>query len=316
MSQRMSNMDLNANEFPRLDLSPQNLRTVDDLGAGNGGTVTKVQHIPTGIMMAKKVVFIDAKPEVRKQILRELQILHECRSEYIVGFYGASLSDVYIFMCMEYMDMGSLDTIYQKHGPINVDVCGKIVYRVVHGLSYLYESFRIIHRDVKPSNILVNGRGQIKLCDFGVSGELINSIADTFVGTSTYMSPERIQGDQYSIKSDVWSLGITVIEIAHGCFPFAIDCDEDPDATTCAAPRGVQDVRSLSILELLQHIVHEPPPKLNRDGNFPESMINFVNVCLCKDPMKRPTPMDLRSHPFLVESQRAGTAKNFLTQHR
>lgn len=172
----------------RLELKNSNLRTICELGAGNGGTVTKVVHIPTGIVMAKKVVFIDAKPEVRKQILRELQILHECRSQYIVGFYGACLSDIHIYMCMEYMDVGSLDSIYTKHGPIDVDVCGKIVVTVVHGLSYLYEVHRIIHRDVKPSNILVNRRGQMKLCDFGVSGELINSIADTFVGTSTYMS--------------------------------------------------------------------------------------------------------------------------------
>lgn len=125
---------------------------------------------------------------MRKQILRELQILHECQSQYIVGFYGACLSDIHIYMCMEYMDAGSLDSIYSKHGAIDVDVCGKIVVTVVQGLSYLYEVHRIIHRDVKPSNILVNLRGEIKLCDFGVSGELINSIADTFVGTSTYMS--------------------------------------------------------------------------------------------------------------------------------
>ena len=118
------------------------------------------------------------------------------------------------------------------------------------------------------------------------------------------MSPERIQGDQYSIKSDVWSLGVTVIEIAHGCFPFAIETEDDPDATTHAAPRGVQDVRSLSILELLQHIVHEPPPKLNPDADFPPDMINFVTVCLCKDPVKRPTPMELRNHPFVLQGQR------------
>lgn len=186
---RMSVLDLkNATEPVPMDLNSGNLEFISDLGAGNGGTVTKVKHKPTGILMAKKVVFIDAKPETRKQILRELQILHECHSEYIVGFYGAYISDVNIYMCMEYMDVGSLDSIYSKHGPIDAAVCGKVVVTVIHGLSYLYESFKIIHRDVKPSNILVNRQGQIKLCDFGVSGELINSIADTFVGTSTYMS--------------------------------------------------------------------------------------------------------------------------------
>ena len=300
MSQQMSSMDLNSSQPRQLDVSARNLRMVADLGAGNGGTVSKVEHLPTGVMMAKKVVYIDAKPDIRKQILRELQILHECHSEFIVGFYGASLSDIHLYMCMEYMDMGSLDSIYQKHGPIEVNVCGKIVYAVVHGLSYLYEQFRIIHRDVKPSNILVNHQGQIKLCDFGVSGELINSMAHTFVGTSTYMSPERIQGDQYTIKSDVWSLGITIIEIAHGCFPFAIEMDDDPDATTRAGERRFEDVRSLSIFELLQHIVHEPPPKLNPEAHFPPSMVDFVKACLLKDPVRRPTPMELRTYPFMV----------------
>ncbi|WFD08581.1 mitogen-activated protein kinase kinase [Malassezia vespertilionis] len=290
----------------RYDLQTNNLRTLSELGAGNGGSVSKVEHIPTGVLMAKKVVFIDAKPEVRKQILRELQILHECKSKYIVGFYGACLSDIHIYMCMEYMDVGSLDRIYQRHGAIDVDVCGKIVVTVVHGLSYLYEVHRIIHRDVKPSNILVNRRGEMKLCDFGVSGELTNSIANTFVGTSTYMSPERIQGDQYSIKSDVWSLGVTMVELAHGCFPFATDTDEAAVQSSDAADSyKCQKGQPMSILELLQHIVYEQPPQLSVDMHFPEAMADFVNQCLCKDPTLRPTPMQLMNHDYVRQSKRS-----------
>ena len=82
----------------------------------------------------------------------------------------------------------SLDWVSRTFGPVRVDVLGKISEAVLGGLAYLYSAHRIMHRDIKPSNILVNSRGSIKLCDFGVSGELINSIADTFVGTSTYMS--------------------------------------------------------------------------------------------------------------------------------
>ena len=132
--------------------------------------------------------------------------MHDCHSDYIISFYGAFISDPNICICMEYMDKGSLDGIYKKIGPIDIDVVGKVALAVLEGLTYLYDVHRIIHRgkclwmlwtlllitvmgtDIKPSNILFNSKGQIKICDFGVSGELINSIADTFVGTSTYMS--------------------------------------------------------------------------------------------------------------------------------
>lgn len=337
LTQQLANLELGV-EY-KLDLKNEDLKTLAELGAGNGGTVTKVLHEKSGTVMAKKVVFIDAKPSVRKQILRELQILHECNSRYIVSFYGAYLNEPHICMCMEFMDKDSLDGIYKKYGPIPPEICGKIAVVVVHGLTYLYDAHRIIHRDVKPSNILVNGAGQIKICDFGVSGELINSIADTFVGTSTYMSPERIQGDQYSVKSDVWSLGVSVIELALGRFPFAEnedssdDSDVDDDllnnhdlsgtlSPTKPAPKldlkakkekrkskpaGVSlqgSSHQMSILDLLQHIVNEPPPQLP-EGKFPKLMEEFVQLCLIKDPAKRPTPKDLTKHKYVVQAEAA-----------
>lgn len=139
-----------------------------------------------------------------------------------------------------------------------------------------------MHRDIKPSNILVNSKGHIKLCDFGVSGELVNSVADTFVGTSTYMAPERIQGDRYTVKSDVWSFGLTVMELAIGKFPFASDQLGD-DAEN--APAG--------ILDLLQQIVHEPAPKLPKSDAFPQILEDMIQKCLYKEPERRPTPQEL-----------------------
>ncbi|KAK4045994.1 MAP kinase kinase (MEK) [Microbotryomycetes sp. JL201] len=225
LSEQLATLELGV-EF-KLDLKNEDLHVLEEVGSGNGGTVSRALHVPTKAIMAKKVVHIATSDTTRKQIIRELQIMHDCSSPYIVSFYGAYLQDPHICMCMEFMDKGSLDNIYKKVGPIPEPVLGKIALAVVSGLTYLYEEHKIMHRDVKPSNILLNSAGQIKICDFGVSGELINSVADTFVGTSTYMSPERISGDPYTVKSDVWSLGITMIEVAIGKFPFSGEADDN-----------------------------------------------------------------------------------------
>ena len=165
-----------------------------------------------------------------------------------------------------------------------MDVLGKITESILGGLVYLYEAHRIMHRDIKPSNVLVNSRGMIKLCDFGVATETVNSVANTFVGTSTYMAPERIQGGAYSIKSDVWSVGLTVMELAIGRFPF----DSSDSAAGDRASAG-----PMGILDLLQTIVHEPAPKLPKSEAFPGILEDFVAKCLLKNPDERPTPREL-----------------------
>lgn len=178
--------------------------------------------------------------------------------------------------------LSALDRISRQFGPVRVDVLGKIAEATLGGLTYLYIKHHIMHRDIKPSNVLVNHRGQIKLCDFGVSGELVNSVADTFVGTSTYMAPERIQGQKYTVKSDVWSFGLTIMELAIGKFPFdASDSISDGDG----APAG--------ILDLLQQIVYEPAPRLPKSEAFPQILEDMIQKCLTKTPDDRPTPKEL-----------------------
>ncbi|EED14070.1 MAP kinase kinase Ste7 [Talaromyces stipitatus ATCC 10500] len=269
----------------KLDLRSEDLVTLKEVGAGNGGTVAKVMHATTKVVMARKIIRVDAKENVRKQILRELQVGHDCNSPYIVTFYGAFQNESRdIVLCMEYMDCGSLDRISKEFGPVRIDVLGKITESILAGLVYLYETHRIMHRDIKPSNVLVNSRGNIKLCDFGVATETVNSVADTFVGTSTYMAPERIQGGAYTVRSDVWSVGLTVMELAVGRFPF--------DATDSAAGDRAS-AGPMGILDLLQQIVHEPAPKLPKSDAFPPILHEFVAKCLLKKPDERPTPREL-----------------------
>ncbi|KAJ5358061.1 hypothetical protein N7541_005219 [Penicillium brevicompactum] len=269
----------------RLDLRSEDLVTLKELGAGNGGTVSKVMHASTKVVMARKIIRVEAKENVRKQILRELRVGHDCNCPNIVTFYGAFQNEARdIVLCMEYMDLGSLDRVSKDFGPVRVDVLGKITESVLAGLVYLYEAHRIMHRDIKPSNILVNSRGNIKLCDFGVATETVNSIADTFVGTSTYMAPERIQGGAYTVRSDVWSVGLTVMELAVGKFPF----DHSDSAAGNRASAG-----PMGILDLLQQIVHETAPKLPKSDAFPPILHDFVGKCLLKKSEERPTPREL-----------------------
>ena len=166
LSNTLANLDLNAEV--KYDLRDEDLKDLNELGQGNGGSVKKVEHVPTHTIMAKKVpsllsslctrarahfwqiVLIDAKPSVRKQILRELQIMHDCHSEYIISFYGAFLSDPNICICMEFMDKGSLDGIYKRIGAIDIEVVAKVALAVLEGLTYLYDVHRIIHRGESP----------------------------------------------------------------------------------------------------------------------------------------------------------------------
>ncbi|XP_033045518.1 dual specificity mitogen-activated protein kinase kinase 5 isoform X10 [Trachypithecus francoisi] len=168
-------------------MNEQDIRYRDTLGHGNGGTVYKAYHVPSGKILAVKVILLDITLELQKQIMSELEILYKCDSSYIIGFYGAFFVENRISICTEFMDGGSLD-VYRK---MPEHVLGRIAVAVVKGLTYLW-SLKILHRDVKPSNMLVNTRGQVKLCDFGVSTQLVNSIAKTYVGTNAYMAPLQL----------------------------------------------------------------------------------------------------------------------------
>lgn len=184
----------------------------------------------TGVVMAMKEIRLELDEAKFAAIIMELDILHRCVSPFIIDFYGAFFQEGAVYICMEYMDGGSIDKLYGDGIP--EAVLRKITMSTIMGLKTLKDDHNIIHRDVKPTNILVNTRGQVKICDFGVSGNLVASIAKTNIGCQSYMAPERIAnggmaqagvnpaGGTYSVQSDIWSLGLSIIECAMGQYPY------------------------------------------------------------------------------------------------
>ncbi|KAF2726341.1 kinase-like protein [Polychaeton citri CBS 116435] len=243
----------------------------------------------TGIVMAMKEMRLELDDAKFQSIIMELDILHRCISPHIVDFYGAFFQEGAVYICMEFMDGGSCDKIYGDGVPENV--LRKITLSTTLGLKSLKEEHNIIHRDVKPTNILVNTRGQIKICDFGVSGNLVASIAKTNIGCQSYMAPERISSGgmsaagavgpgTYSVQSDIWSLGLSIIECALGRYPY---------------PPETYD----NIFSQLAAIVDGDPPDLPAD-RFSEAAHDFVAGCLNKIPNLRPTYPMLLQHAWLA----------------
>lgn len=272
---------------------------IGSLGEGAGGAVTLCRLKKGKTQFALKIITIDPNPDVKKQIKRELAFNKECASEHICQYYG-QFDDISgtISIAMEYCEGGSLDGVYREvkklGGRTGEKVLGKVAEGVLHGLTHLHGR-KIIHRDIKPSNILLCRSGQVKLCDFGVSGETgTKGDANTFIGTSYYMAPERITGQSYTITSDVWSLGVTLLEVAQHRFPFPADGSE-------MQPRA-------GLIDLLTYIVRQPIPKLKdevdehgRGIKWGENFKYFIECCLEKENSRRATPWRMLEHPWMVE---------------
>ena len=167
------------------------------------------------------------------------------------------------------MDMGSLDQVLARHAPggLSESVLAAMTFQSLWGLAYLRHEHRL-HRDIKPQNILLNSRGNIKLTDFGISRELDNSIGKcmTIVGTFKYMSPERILGENYSYSSDVWSMGLVLIECATNRYPYS---------------------NINSMIEMAQTVTESDPPTLQGD-RFTGEFRDFIALCLRKEARRRP----------------------------
>lgn len=134
----------------------------------------------------------------------------------------------YVHIALEYMELGSLEDVWKQVGTIPEEILGLMSIQMLWGLDYLHRVMKVIHRDIKPSNILVK-KGFLKIADFGVSGKIDCTIAclSSWVGTMTHMSPERLRGEPYYADTDIWSLGLVILECALGKFPFSLASDSN-----------------------------------------------------------------------------------------
>ncbi|KAH7686176.1 Mitogen-activated protein kinase kinase protein [Dioscorea alata] len=263
----------------------EDLETIKVIGKGSGGVVQLVRHKWNGTFFALKGIQMNVQETIRKQIVQELKINQASLCPNVVVCYHSFYHNGIISLVLEYMDRGSLADIIKQVKTILEPYLAVLCKQVLKGLVYLHHERHVIHRDIKPSNLLVNHKGEVKITDFGVSAVLASSMGqrDTFVGTYNYMSPERISGRSYDYKSDIWSLGLVILECAIGRFPY-IPLE--------------QEEGWLSFYELLDAIVGQPPPSAPSDQFSPE-FCSFISACIQKDPQERLSSLELLEHPFI-----------------
>ncbi|CAG8540964.1 106_t:CDS:10 [Paraglomus occultum] len=267
------------------------------VGRGAYGAVYKGINNETKQVVAIKVLDLDTEEDDVADIRKEINLLSQLKhseSQNITRYYGSYLHGTKLWIVMEYAAGGSIRAL-MKAGKIEEKYICIITREVLLALSYLHKC-KIIHRDIKAANILLTAEGKVQLCDFGVAGQLTatSSKRTSFVGTPYWMAPEVIkEGAAYDTKADIWSLGITVYEIATGNPPLA----------------------DLSAMRAIQLIPKSPPPRL--EGDFSNLMKEFVTACLNEVPDERLTADDLMKLKFIrsISKQQTGILRELITRH-
>mmetsp|Transcript_49433 Transcript_49433/g.120659 ORF Transcript_49433/g.120659 Transcript_49433/m.120659 type:complete len:572 (-) Transcript_49433:479-2194(-) len=266
------------------------VRRVGRVGRGNSGTVWEcyMQDGKQRVPLALKEVPLPEDESKRAMIVREMRMLKETDHPCLVECYGVYFSQNNFQMMMELVDGGSLLDL-MKAAPCRIphEAIGAVAHSVFSALAYLHDECAVVHRDVKPGNILLSLSGEVKLADLGICSLPGEAPSCEWLGTVTYMSPERMVGDEYAYAADVWSAGLVVLEAAMGAYPFM-----------AAQKVGGQ----MEFWDLLDLIVSGPTPDtLLADagvGAGPE-MTDFVARCMDKLELERPTAAECLQLPFL-----------------
>ncbi|XP_052004073.1 mitogen-activated protein kinase kinase kinase kinase 4 [Xyrauchen texanus] len=304
-----------ANESPAKSLVEIDLASLRDpagifelvevVGNGTYGQVYKGRHVKTGQLAAIKVM--DVTEDEEEEIKLEINMLKKySHHRNIATYYGAFIKksppghDDQLWLVMEFCGAGSITDLVKntKGNTLKEDWIAYISREILRGLAHLH-AHHVIHRDIKGQNVLLTENAEVKLVDFGVSAQLDRTVGrrNTFIGTPYWMAPEVIACDEnpdatYDYRSDLWSCGITAIEMAEGAPPL---CDMHPMRALFLIPRN-------------------PPPRL-KSKKWSKKFFSFIEGCLVKNYTQRPPTDQLLKHPFIRDQPNERQVRIQLKDH-